>query len=321
MIFSVFAYIHSGRRVAAAVLLGAGALALCRASGDDSAWLAVDSFAASVNGEIITKSMVEQRMNQIVSSGRQPLSFEETLQGEVNRMLLVQAAERDFEPAVLQGIRAAAVERLRAAADPRKEAGGPDKVKEQLAYEDYVIQAYLDKKVYKPIQVSPGEIREYYEGNPSVFASPETITVRQILVRELPRSAEETEALARKAFQRLGGGEDFADVAAEMSEGPYAGEGGLWPPQRRGELIADVEARALDLETGETSEPFRTPLGWHIVKLEERREAGVRPFSEAQQEIGEILLGFKRNQAKADLIIELRRKAVIVIAEGQNQTP
>jgi parvulin-like peptidyl-prolyl isomerase len=265
--------------------------------------------------------MIQQRMNRIASTGVQLLSFEETLQGEINRMVLIQAAERDFEPAVLQGIRAAAVERLRTASDPRKEAAGPDKVREQLAYEDYLIQAYLDKKVYTPIQISPGEIRAYYEGNSSAFASPETITVRQILVRESPRSAEETEALARKAFERLGGGEDFADVAAEVSEGPYAGEGGLWPPQRRGELIAAVETRALDLETGETSEPFRTPLGWHIVKLEERREAGVRPFEEAQQEIGETLLEFKRNQAKANLVMDLRRKAVIVIAEGQEQTP
>ncbi len=321
MIQSILARMRSGRRIAAAALLAACALVPWRANGDDSIGLAVDGFAASVNGEIITRSMIEERMSQAASTGRELISFEETLQGEINRMLLVQAAERDFKPAMLDGIRAAAVEQLRSATDPRKDAAGPDKVKQQLAYEDYVIQVYLDKKVYTPIQVSPGEVREYYESNAATFAAPETITMRQILVRESPRGAEEAEALARKAFERLGAGEVFADVAAELSEGPYAGEGGLWPPQPRGELIADVEARALELETGETSEPFRTPLGWHIVKLEAHTAAGVRPFSEAQQEIAEVLLELKRNRAKADLIIELRRKSVIVIAEGQQQTP
>jgi peptidyl-prolyl cis-trans isomerase C len=244
-------------------------------------------------------------------------SMSDALQAEIQRCLIIQAAEKSFSAGVRDRLRAAALEALDAGRDPRSQERAFTGEVEELAYQDYLIQAYLERKVYKPVQITPAEVREYYQENKSQFSVPETITIRQILIRESSRSAEDAHAIAEKAYDRIKAGEDFAAVAAELSEGPYAEEGGLWPPQSPGDLIPDVEAQAIALEPGGTSQPFHTPLGWHIVRLESHAQAAVMPFEDVQGRIAQVLLEYKRNQARADLVAGLARKAVIKIGDGQ----
>lgn len=276
----------------------------------------VDQVAAVVNGHAITRSLIEKRIARLVSSGVPSPAFDDVLHAEIQRRLMIQAAEKDFSSSIRDRMRTAALARMNAGTDPRDREPSARREAEQLAYEDYLIQVYLERKVYKPVQISPAEVRAYYEANSGQFSFPETITIRQILVRESARTSDEARVIAQQAWERVKAGEDFGAVALEVSEGPYAADGGLWPAQTRGQLIADVEAQALALEPSAVSEPFHTPLGWHILRLEEHKPASAATFEEAQMRIGQLLLEQKRNEARANLLADLIRRAVISIGEG-----
>jgi len=161
--------------------------------------------------------------------------------------------------------------------------------------------------------VTPAEIKDYYDRHRQEFAEPATVTVREILIRPERHTADEAKALIDKAAARVAAGEDFAAVAAEMSEGPYASTGGLWPPEGRGRLIPEVETVAFAAKPGEVSAPFKSAIGWHIVKLEESSPERTKPYTEVQEEIQNVLIFSMRAEAQAQLIRNLKAKAVIKI--------
>lgn len=113
------------------------------------------------------------------------------------------------------------------------------------------------------------------------------LTVRHILFfSERWRSAAhrtEAEAKAERALERLKGGADFAQTAAELSEEPGAeGREGLLNPGREGSWVPEFWAAALALEPGEISPVTETQYGYHILRLEERQ---VVPFEEARASV------------------------------------
>jgi hypothetical protein len=113
------------------------------------------------------------------------------------------------------------------------------------------------------------------------------LTVRHILFfSERWRSAEhraEAEAKAERALERLEGGADFAETAAELSEEPGAeGREGLLTPGREGSWVPEFWAAALTLEPGDISPVTETQYGYHILRLEDRE---VVPFEEARASV------------------------------------
>jgi len=73
------------------------------------------------------------------------------------------------------------------------------------------------------------------------------------------------------ALQRIEEGEDFGELAKLLSDGPTAPVGGDLGWSDPGSFVPEFERVMNDLEIGETSEPFRSPFGWHIVEVLDRR--------------------------------------------------
>ena len=67
---------------------------------------------------------------------------------------------------------------------------------------------------------------------------------------------------------------DFAELAKKRSEGSSSSDGGDLGFFKRGTMVPEFEKVAFSLKTGEVSDPVRTQFGWHVLKLEEIREAG-----------------------------------------------
>ena len=87
-------------------------------------------------------------------------------------------------------------------------------------------------------------------------------------------------AKAKELYAKIGAGADFAKLAQEYSEGAGRAAGGDIGWVTRGTLIAGIEEVAFDkLKIGQVSEPFRTSMGIHIVKLEGRESGNVQPLS------------------------------------------
>lgn len=133
--------------------------------------------------------------------------------------------------------------------------------------------------------ISDEELRRAYLENPR-----DELVVRHLVVlAESWRSEafrQEARQKAERALERVGSGEPFADLAAELSEEPGAAErGGLLRPGREGDWVPEFWRAADRLEEGQVSGVVETQFGFHVLRLEERRPV---PFEEVRTE---VLLG------------------------------
>ena len=115
-----------------------------------------------------------------------------------------------------------------------------------------------------------------------------------------------------KIIDRANKGEDFADLARNNSEGPSAKSGGDLGFFARGRMVPEFEKVAFALEKpGQISEVVKTPFGFHVLKLEEKRTERTVPFEEAQQSISQMLKNQKMNGAIKNYVDNLYKKAQI----------
>jgi peptidyl-prolyl cis-trans isomerase D len=138
-------------------------------------------------------------------------------------------------------------------------------------------------------KVTDEEISAHYERNKEAYTRPEQVRARHILVRLQEEAPAEVAKEARdkidKALERLEQGESFADVARDVSEGPSSDQGGDLGWFGRGAMVPDFEDMAFSLEPGEVSSVLQTRFGLHVIKVEDRREAGYRPLEEVRSRI------------------------------------
>ncbi|OOG28701.1 peptidylprolyl isomerase [Thioalkalivibrio denitrificans] len=149
----------------------------------------------------------------------------------------------------------------------------------------------LDEETLRgEVSVTEEDLRREYEQRVDRFTEPEERRARHILIR-VPDDADadavaSAEARARETRQRLDDGEDFADLAAEVSDDPLAATGGGdLGFIARGDIDPDLEAVLFTLREGDISHPVRTRQGFQIVKLTEIRPPVRTPFAEVRDEV------------------------------------
>ncbi len=121
----------------------------------------------------------------------------------------------------------------------------------------------------------------------------------------------ESEALARAALKRVLSGEDFAKVADQVSKDPGSRGGELgWFTKDR--MVPEFAEAAFKLRVNEISQPVKSQFGWHIIKVEERRE---KPFPKLE-EVREQVERFVVQKAQAEAVVKLRETAKIERLDG-----
>src|SRR3990172_2122619 len=157
------------------------------------------------------------------------------------------------------------------------------------------------KTFIKP--ATDAEVERYYKEHVAEFEKPRRVKVAHILVRVPPVGGSEAEEKAKakvlEVRRGVRAGEDFAKLAKDVSEDPAsAGSGGDLGYVARGELVPAFEQAAFALKRGEVStEPVRTPFGYHAIKVTDIQEGGRRPLKEAATEIKEKLQGEQGERA------------------------
>ena len=178
--------------------------------------------------------------------------------------------------------------------------------------EQMMTRRLIDQKVGSKITITPVEISEYYNKHMDEYAQSEEAKVRNILIRpKADAAAGEALDLAKEILRRLEEGGDFALLAKEYSEGPYAAEGGLMGYVKRGDLLPELEAVVFDMKEGEISGIVQTSLGYHILKLEERRAERPRDLSEMRHEVEEAIFRDKVKDKIKEWVQGLRKNAYI----------
>jgi peptidyl-prolyl cis-trans isomerase C len=156
---------------------------------------------------------------------------------------------------------------------------------------------------------SPDEMAAYYQAHPEQFQAPEQVHVKHIIVA--------TKEAAEKAMAELDTGRSFEAVAQEMNMDASQARGGDigWYP--RGRLVPEFENTAFALQKGDVSDIVQTRFGFHIIKLEDRRAASVRPFEEVEEAVRlQTIQAMAENQRKATIATLRKELDVEVFPEA-----
>ncbi len=184
--------------------------------------------------------------------------------------------------------------------------------KSRIGYVLYRPEAFTDL-----IRLSPQEIEDYYNGHLDDFQREKEVRARHILFK-VPKGASpaEDEAVRNKALEVLkkirDGGADFAETARAVSEGPSAPKGGDLGFFRKGDMVKPFEDAAFSMKPGEIRGPVKTEFGYHLIKVEEVKDARAEPLDEVKGRIEEIV---KTEQAR-DLAFEAAEDDVDQAIQG-----
>ncbi len=168
---------------------------------------------------------------------------------------------------------------------------------EGMTVDDYKkeIRQYLltrkivEKTIRYKIAVSDEEIGDYYGKHRDRYEGKEANRVQQILIIKPKDADEEAVAVLREKAEairaRLVEGESFETLAVEYSQGPAAKAGGDLGFLEKGMMYPAVDEEAFRLKKGELGGVVESPIGFHIIKVLDKRGAGVKPIGEVREEI------------------------------------
>jgi peptidyl-prolyl cis-trans isomerase C len=168
--------------------------------------------------------------------------------------------------------------------------------------------------------------RNMYTAKPEKFKIGERVRVRHILIAD---KNSDGLAMAEKTLAELKNGADFAALvtlrSADLGSKAKSGDIGLF---ERGRMAPEFETAAFAMTTpGELSGVVETQFGYHILKFEERRPAGVLPFEEVRDQIVKEIRETTRQNARAaaaqriEESATMNRDAIDVFAKGQKAKP
>lgn len=143
---------------------------------------------------------------------------------------------------------------------------------------------------------------------PLRYDTPEEVRAQHILIKVDP-SNPESDAPAKKKIDEIraqAAGQDFGALAARVSEdlGSKANKGDLGFFSR-GKMVPEFEAVAFAAKVGELSEPVRSPFGYHLIKVTERKEAKKAELKDVERQIAKRLINEERYEAELKTLEEV----------------
>ena len=153
--------------------------------------------------------------------------------------------------------------------------------------------------VVEGIQAEMGKIdyKRIYKENQDAFQEKAQVSARHILVE----TEEQAEQIAEELTQGLG----FAEAAGKYSTCPSKEKGGDLGWFGKGQMVPEFEKAAFGGEIGKTIGPVKTQFGYHLILVEDRKEAKARSFEEVQAQIHQQLIQGKQQAAYDAKVKEL----------------
>jgi len=293
----------------------------------------VDRVICVVNNDAITQYELDEAELYYLAETRERPSDGEArkvlrsrlLQNLIENRIQLQQAEREkvvVEDAELAESLGDIMKKLKAKDDTEFEAmiktqgltleGVKKRLREQL-----MVQRVVRRKVALRISVTEQEIDRYLVENREKLETGLTFGARHILVLPDPAKGEEGWTAARLRADEIYGhlleGQDFIELAKKHSDDPSGKDGGSLGSLKRGELAQDIEDAILRLSPGEASTPFRSPMGYHLFRLDSRDSLTGDSLVQVRGQIREILYRQKYDTRLKDWLVEIKQRAIIDI--------
>jgi peptidyl-prolyl cis-trans isomerase SurA len=304
-------FLASGLVAAAVGLLAAGTV---RAE-------TVDEIVAKVNDDIVTKSDLDSEEQALLQELYRRFSGSElddqvakakkyVLRQLIDRKVLIQRASHMFDVNKMQDYflqQFMDQQNIKSEKDLEKllsQEGMTIADWKKKLVEYFAPQQVMRAEVSDRISISEKDARAYYDAHPDEFVVPAEATIREIVVTATASDREEARARADAVrAQVVAPGADFAAIAGEVSAAGTKASGGLLGPIKKGDLAAPLEAAAFSVPVGEVSPVIEVEHGFHILKIESRVEAGVKPFDAVRAEI-ETKLQSERFEADSKVYLK-----------------
>jgi parvulin-like peptidyl-prolyl isomerase len=173
----------------------------------------------------------------------------------------------------------------------------------------------MRREIKSKVMISDQEIGEYYNRHRDEYEGKEAVRIKQILLL-IPKNAdEETKAGIRNEAQqilnRAASGEPFDLLAMKYSQGPEAQQGGDIGFIEKGVIIPEVEKAAFSLPLEQISNVIESSLGFHIIKVIDKRGAGLKKIESVREEIKTKLEDEKLEKKYDEWISAVRKKSFI----------
>jgi peptidyl-prolyl cis-trans isomerase C len=151
-------------------------------------------------------------------------------------------------------------------------------------------------------------MKKVYEEASKQITGEQEVHARHILV--------ETEDQAKAVEEELKKGADFAELAKKKSKDPGASDGGDLGFFTKDQMVPEFSAVAFSLEPGKVSDPVKTQFGWHVIKVEEKRNRKAPDFDQVKSQIETYVT----RKAQADYVAKLREAAKIERMDKPEET-
>lgn len=162
-------------------------------------------------------------------------------------------------------------------------------------------------KLASQVQVTPDDLQRYYNEHQDEYRVPEQVEVRHILIKTPPPGADgkvdpkAVDAAKQKAediLKQLHAGADFAKLAEKDSQDTASAKnGGSLGWIQRGQTVPEFEKVAFSLPKGSTSGIVQSSYGFHIIRVDNKQEAHLKPLSEVAAQITPLIAQDKAAQA------------------------
>ena len=319
----------------AAFLLAAGAIGRAEI---------FEQILVKVNGEIFTKSELEQRQVAVLRQKGQPIDLKsatadaqlrkaldeitpQLIVDVVDEMLLLQRG-KELGYRISDEQFKSIVENIKKENKIETEEQFQTALKsENMTMADLrrnlerqmIFQRVQQNEVMGKIGVTEDEARSYYDAHLNEFTSAPSVTLREILV-SVPKDPKGINVAADEAAQAkatelrkrvISGGESFEKLASEVSESPSKANSGLIGPLKLGDISPELRKVIDAMKPGDVTDVIRTTRGYQILKLETKTQAETLPFEQAHQQIGERVFTDKRRVEYQKYLDKLRAQAII----------
>ena len=177
------------------------------------------------------------------------------------------------------------------------------------------VRELLEQEVLSKISIDSDESEAFYKDNGHYFEEPEQVQASHIYIAVQKDASEADKKQAKDAIdaleQRLVDGEEFSDLAREASQCPSSEHGGDLGFFARGNMDQAFETAAFAMSPDEVSPVVESSFGYHIIKVTDRKPAGVVPFADAKDDIDQYLKEQKTNKMVEKYVNGLREEADI----------
>jgi peptidyl-prolyl cis-trans isomerase SurA len=303
----------------------------------------IEQILVKVNGEIFTKSDLEQRQVAALRQKGQQIDLKSDPSNQQLRKALDEITPQIMVEAVDEMLLVQRGKELGYKLSDEQFKGVLDNIKKENKLESeeqfqaalkaenitmvdlrrnlersMIVQRVQQNEVMGKIGVSEDEARRYYDSHLNEFTTPQSITLREILVT-VPSDGktlnvgvdEAAKTKAEGIRERVTTGESFEKVAGEVSDAPSKANAGLIGPIGLSDLSADLRKMVDGMKPGDVTPVTRLGRGYQIYKLEALSTAQTMPFEQAREQISERVFTDKRKVEWQKYLEKMRAQAII----------